>query len=415
MLQCTPPVAAHAVAGWSCLADNPRTVSMAMDRAILRTKIFWQLQPHWHLRHHPLPTLSLQETVKGLQALLLAAQGTMLASTLQHAWARVVALDELSRLDIALYQEGREQRVWRAQATLADGTTRPFGIIVARAPGASSVLTQHDFHHLQRLHRRQPRYCVAPYICGTLPVAGGVAAYTVEWLDLYKELVFEVSLDGGVFLVNAHGAHRRFSPQESRQIWRRLVEVLWWYPGLCAVNIQAGDFVGRCSADGQIELKLTTARQLTPDPAPADRIQTLLASVITASGYLSDGRQPFDRGMSQEVFVHRMQAVLRRRGGDRALYLARQQWALSQAGAFARQEDWPKEDCVQATYDRLHAEVPPGPAWQETCRRWLAYAEAVHARRLPPSWWFPAIEIPAVLERLAGDVAGSTKRRNGEV
>ena len=93
-------------------------------------------------------------------------------------------------------------------------------------------------------------------------MAGGVAAYTVEWLEDYKELVFEITLDGGVFLINAHGAHRRFSPQASRQIWRRLIEILWWYPQLRGVNIQAGDFVGRVQADEQVELKLTTARLL---------------------------------------------------------------------------------------------------------------------------------------------------------
>src|SRR5205823_7311673 len=142
------------------------------------------LQANWHFRHHPVPhALSVQETVTGLQAMLLAEQGAMLQQTLQLVYARPVALDALSRLEIALYQEGVDQRVWRAQATLLDGTTRLFGIIVARAPGASSTLTQRDFSHLQILHKQQPRYCVTPYACGTAPVAEGVVAYTVEWLD----------------------------------------------------------------------------------------------------------------------------------------------------------------------------------------------------------------------------------------
>src|SRR5207247_376583 len=83
------------------------------------------------------------------------------------------------------------------------------------------------------------RNCVSPAGLGTAPMAGGVAAYPVEWLEDYKELVFEITLDGGVFLINAHGTHRRFSPPASRQIWRRLVEILWWYPQLRGVNIQA--------------------------------------------------------------------------------------------------------------------------------------------------------------------------------
>jgi hypothetical protein len=325
----------------------------------------------------------------------------MLQQTLQLVYARPVALDALSRLEIALYQEGVDQRVWRAQATLLDGTTRCFGIVVARAPGARSHVTQRDFCNLQTLYRQQARYCVAPYVCGTAPRAGGVAAYTVEWLDEHKELVFEITLDGGVFLINAHGTQRRFSPQESRQIWRRMVEILWWYPTVRAVNIQAGDFVVRQHANEPSELKLTTARELAVDPTPAEQIHAILGWMITASGYLSDGQQPFDRHMTHEIFVHRMQAVLRRRFGDRAPEMAQRQWLLFQAGAFAQQEDWLKADCVLATYDRLCTEYPATGAWQETCRRWLSYAEAVHSGRLPASWWFPATEIPLVLDRLA--------------
>jgi hypothetical protein len=373
-----------------------------MEQAVLLTKIYWHLRTNWHLHRRPTPDEpSLKETVKGLQTLLLDPQGAMLERTLCQVFARSHVLPRLSRLDIALYQEGAEQRVWRAQATLEDGTNRAFGIIVARAPGASSVLTQGDFGNLQALHARQERYCVMPYVCGMLPVAGGLAAYTVEWLDTYKELVFEIAYDAGVFVVNAHGAHRRFSLQESRQIWRRIGEILWWYPDLRRVNIQAGDFVGRVGTDGQIELKLTTARELVPEATPAERIHTLLRSVITASGYLSNGRQPFERHMSQAVFLHRMQAVLQRRFGDRAGPLARQQWVLFQQGAFAQQEDWLKEDCVLATYDRLRAAYPPPLAWHETHQRWTTYANAVQAGSLPPSWWFPVADIPVVLERLA--------------
>src|SRR5262249_53484463 len=333
-----------------------------MDKQLLLSKMFWHLQANWHWRHQPVPqALSVPETVKELQALLLAEQGAMLQQTLQLAYARPVSLEALSRLTIALYQEGVDQRVWRAQATLLDGTTWPFGIIVARAPGASSVLTERDFANLQTLHRQQAHYCVTPYVYGTagatasaqsealgatvsaqgeaLPVAGGVAAYTVEWLDEYKELVFEITLDGGVFLVNAHGAQRRFSPQESRQIWRRIVEILWWYPRLRAVNIQAGAFVVRQHADGPIALKLPTARELVQGPTPAEQLLAILGWLITPSGYLSDGQKPLDRHMTRAAFVHRMQAVLQRRFGDRAAKLAQQQWTLFQAGVFAQQED----------------------------------------------------------------------------
>jgi hypothetical protein len=384
-----------------------------MDRGLLLSKIFWNLQANWHLRHRPdTQTLSVQETVKGLQRLLLAEQGGLLQHTLQRACARCVSLEALSRLDIALYQEGIDQRVWRAQATLMDGTMQCFGIIVARTPGASSLLTQRDFAHLQTLHAQQARCCVTPYVYGTAPVAGGVAAYTVEWLEDYKELVFEITLDGGVFLINAHGAHRRFSPQASRQIWRRLVEILWWYPQLRGVNIQAGDFVGRVQVDGQVELKLTTARVLAADAMPVEQIHAMLGYLITASGYLSDGQQPFQRQMPREVFVSRMQAVLGRRFGDRAPELAQRQWALLQSGAFAQQEDWLKEDCLLATYDRWCTDYPADLAWRKTCQYWLDYAEAVQAGRLPASWWFPAAEIPTVLDRLAPQgVPPSTGRR----
>ena len=253
---------------------------------------------------------------------------------------------------------------------------------------------------------------MTPYVCGTAPVAGGVAAYTVEWLEDYKELVFEITLDGGVFLINAHGAHRRFSPQASRQIWRRLVEILWWYPQLRGVNIQAGDFVGRVQADEQVELKLTTARALAPEATPVEQIHAMLGCLITASGYLSDGQQPFQRQMPREAFISRMQAVLRRRFGDRAPELAQRQWVLFQSGAFAQQEDWLKEDCLLATYDRWCTDDPAGSPGRRLVSTGSITPRPYRLAGCRASWWFPAAEIPTVLDRLAPQgVPPSTGRR----
>ena len=363
--------------------------------------MFWHLQKHWHLRHRPgAQEVSLAETVKGLQALLLDDAAAVLSGTLRQVFSRPVRLSELHRLDIAFFQEGREQRVWRAQASLQDGTAGTFGLIMARSAGASHDVTQRDFGHLKRLFAMQPRYCVRPYAQGTAPVAGGLAAYTVEWCAAHKELVFEVSHDGGTFLINNPEAHRHFSLQASRGVWRRLVEVLCWYPGLRGVNVQAGDFIGRVEPGGQVDLKLTTARQMVSDTSPETHIAATLRCVITASGYLSDGRQPFDRGMPYESFALRMQRVLGRRFGDRAAAMAQQQWELFRTGVFARQEDWLKEDCVLGTFDRWRADYPEEVAWRATRQRWLDYAEAVRAGRVTPSWWFPAEEIPGLLKRL---------------
>ena len=376
-----------------------------MDKSQLAAKMFWRLRKNWHLRHQPgAQEVSLAGTVKGLQALLLDGAAAVLSDTLRQVFSRPVGVSELRRLDIAYFQEGREQRVWRARASLQDGTAGMFGLIIARSAGASHDLTQRDFGHLQRLFALQPRYCVRPYAQGTAPVAGGLAAHTVEWCEAHKELVFEVSRDGGAFLINHPEAHRHFSPAASRGVWRRVAEVLCWYPGLRGVNVQAGDFIGRVGSDGQVDLKLTTARQMASDTSPEAHIAAMLRCTITASGYLSDGRQPFDRRMSCESFVLRMRRVLERRFGDRAPALARQQWELFRAGAFARQEDWLKEDCVLGTFDRWRADRPAGAAWRETKRRWLAYAEAVRAGRMSPSWWFPAGEIPGLLERLERQV-----------
>jgi hypothetical protein len=235
-------------------------------------------------------------------------------------------------------------------------------------------------------------------------LAGGIAAYTVEWLDQHKELVFEITRDGGVFLVNAAGSHHAFSPHMSRQIWRQIMTILWYYPGLQGVNIQAGDFVGRLSNNGtEIDLKLTTARECRPAPDPETRIHAMLEVAITASGYLSANRQPFDRQMSEEVFVHRMQAVLQRRFGHQALKLARQQWPLFCQGAFAQQEDGLKTDCILATYDRLRDGHAARTAWRETQQYWMAYTHAVETGTLPPSWWFPSAEIPLLLDQLTAE------------
>jgi hypothetical protein len=372
-----------------------------MDEKELLAKIFWRLQTNWHLRRRSTAhELSVPETVKGLQRLLLAKNAAILVDTLQQVFAHPVYVENLQRLEIALYQEGADQRVWRAQATLADGHSRLFGIIVARTPGAENATTQRDFTNLKTLYTKRHTYCVQPYVSGTIPIAGGVTTYTVEWLEDLKELVFEIAREGGVFLVNAYGAHRVFTPEISRQIWRRLIEILWCYAGLCKINIQAGDFVGRQLDDGQFELKLTTARDLQPDPGPTAHLHVILRSVITASGYLSDGRHPFNRQMTKAMFQHRMQAVLQRRFGNRAERLAHQQWRLFQDGIFARQEDWLKDDCILATYNFLRATTHPIDAWQTTRQYWLAYADAVQANIYPPSWWFPAVEIPAILERL---------------
>ena len=367
----------------------------------LREKLFWHLRKNWHLRHQPDDQeVSLAQTVKGLQALLLDDAGTVLSDTLRQVLSLPVEHAELCRLDVAFFQEGREQRVWRARATLENGRVGTFGLIIARSAGLGNDVTQRDFGHLSRLFTIQPRYCVRPYVQGAAPVAAGLAAYTVEWCEGHRELVFEVSRDGGTFLTNNPEAHRHFSPRASRGVWRRVAEVLCWYPELRGVNVQAGDFIGRVGPDSQLDVKLTTARQMVSDTSPEEHIAAMLGYMITASGYLSDGRQPFDRGMSYETFVLRMRGVLELRFGDRAAAMARQQWELFQAGVFARQEDWLKEDCVLGTFDRWRANSPADAAWRETKRRWLAYAEAVQTGHLTPSWWFPAAEIPALLERL---------------
>ncbi len=372
-----------------------------MDHSALLKKFFWNLRQPWHFRHQPDPAaLSVSDTVKGLQALLLAEQGAFLVHTLRAVWRRDVILEELEQLIIAFYQEGADQRVWRVQATLTDGSTHPFGIIVARAPGRSSELTQRDFTNLRQLQAQLPRACVTPHVWGML--ATDVTAFTVEWLEQYQELVFDITRNGGVFLVNAVGMRHAFSPQMSRRIWRRIMAILSAYPGLRAVNIQAGDFVGHPLDNGaDIDLKLTTARELRPDSGPVARIHDMLGYAITASGYLSDGKQPFDRHLNEKEFMHRMHAVLRRRFGEQAHNRARQQWTLFQQGALARQEDELKDDCILATYDHLSTEAAAEPAWRETRQRWMAYAAAVQAGTLPPSWWFPAAELPLVLNRLA--------------
>ena len=364
-------------------------------------KMFWHLRKNWHFRHQRgAQEVSLAETVKGLQALLLDDVAAVLSDTLRQVFSRPVSLSELRRLDIAFFQEGREQRVWRAQARLKDGAVGTFGLIIVRSMGTSHDVTQRDFGHLLRLSELQPRYCVRPYVQATAPVADGLAAYTVQWCESHKELVFEVSRDGGTFLINNPKAHRHFSPASSRGVWRRIAEVLCWYPGLRGVNVQAVDFIGRVEPDGQVDLKLTTGRQMTADTSPETHVASMLQGMITASGYLSDGRQPFDRGMSYETFMLRIRGVLERRFGDRAAAMARQQWELFRAGVFARQEDWLKEDCVLGTFDRWRADYPADAAWRETKQRWLAYAEAVRTGRMAPSWWFPAGEIPELLERL---------------
>jgi len=95
-----------------------------------------------------------------------------------------------------------------------------------------------------------------------------------------------------------------------------------------------------------------------------------------------------------------MQAVLQRRFGHQALQVARQQWSLFCQDAFAQQEDWLKADCILATYDHLRDGHAAQTAWQETQQRWMAYTHAVETGALPPSWWFPAAEIPRMLDQL---------------
>ena len=375
-----------------------------MDDSRLKEKLFWHLRKNWHLRHQPDDQeVSLAQTVKGLQALLLDDAGAILWDTLRQVFSRPVEYAELRRLDVAFFQEGREQRIWRAQATLENGDAGLFGLIIARSAGHGNDVTQRDFGHLSRLFAIRPCHCVRPFVQGAAPVAGGLAAYTVEWCEGHKELVFEISRDGGTFLINRPEAHRHFSPRASRDVWRRIAQVMCWYPDLQGVNVQAGDFIGRSGADGQLDIKLTTARQMVSEVSPQEHIAAMLGCMITASGYLGDGRRPFDRDMTFESFVSRMQGVLGRRFGDRAPAMARRQWAYFRSGAFVRQEDWLKQDCVLGTFDRWLASYPVETAWRETKGRWLAYADAVQAGRVEPSWWFPAAEIPALLERLAND------------
>ena len=50
-------------------------MALTMDERLVLSKIFWHLQANWHLRYRSdTPTLSVQDTVKGLQRLLLARE-----------------------------------------------------------------------------------------------------------------------------------------------------------------------------------------------------------------------------------------------------------------------------------------------------------------------------------------------------
>jgi hypothetical protein len=69
----------------------------------------------------------------------------MLLDTLHQVFTSSIRLENLQCLEVPLYQEGADQRVWCAQATLIDGRSHAFGLIVARAPGAETAVTQRDF------------------------------------------------------------------------------------------------------------------------------------------------------------------------------------------------------------------------------------------------------------------------------
>ncbi|MCY4514464.1 MAG: hypothetical protein OXC69_04935, partial [Candidatus Tectomicrobia bacterium] len=117
-----------------------------MGDSRLQEKLFWHLRKNWHLRHQPdNQEVSLAQTVKGLQALLLDDAGAILWDTLRQVFSRQVEHAELHRLDVAFFQEGREQRVWRAQTTLENGEVGVFGLIIARSAGHGNDVTQRDF------------------------------------------------------------------------------------------------------------------------------------------------------------------------------------------------------------------------------------------------------------------------------
>ena len=113
-------------------------------------------------------------------------------------------------------------------------------------------------------------------------------------------------------------------------------------------------FCIRPRENGDFDLKLTTARDIQPDPEPTARIAQMLGYGITQpAAYLSDGQTPFDRRMTEAVFMQRMRATLQRRFRERAQPLAEQQWRLFQQDVFSRQEDHLRDDYVLATYDHL--------------------------------------------------------------
>lgn len=183
-----------------------------------------------------------------------------------------VAPEAVVAANVALFQEGAYQYVFRVRTTLPGKKRLQIGLLVAKNDGEASRTAREEYRNLAQLHGRFPGWCVHPLTAAhlSIPKPGGsrpnrVFCYFTEWLPSHHELGIQENLN---FYINEMPFYA-FDRGDTDQIKERILECLFsaYDPAartaLAPPQIGSGDFViTRPRRNHPLDLRLIACRRI---------------------------------------------------------------------------------------------------------------------------------------------------------
>ncbi len=191
---------------------------------------------------------------------------------------RAVPPSEVAAVDVALFQEGAFQYVFRVRASLRGKKRFQLGLLVAKNDEGATRTAREEYRNLVHLHDRFPAWCVHPLMSAHLriPVRGGskparVFGYFSQWLAGHHELGVQENLN---FYINEEPFYA-FDRAESDRIKAWILEHLFsaYDPKSRSApappQIGSGDFViARPRRNRPLDLRLIACRRIVHDITP---------------------------------------------------------------------------------------------------------------------------------------------------
>lgn len=226
---------------------------------------------------------SLEEIKQVLRNLL--RDHSFVSSLVKRLWPDDnVTIDKISKLKVALFQQGWYYGVFRIEINTKNGESRFFGINVPKTPQANSMILD-DYKNLQILYRQEASYVITPYSLNKVSDVlkeSELNIFSFAWYPSYKEIN---NYDSERLYINSPPSidikENIIDRSDSNFIKIQMIKILTiyyiltkkavgyyytegdgsWERGVGAY-LEAGDFIFKTSPNGEIKLRLVTVRTL---------------------------------------------------------------------------------------------------------------------------------------------------------